>query len=730
MNQHMRTTRHRLTTAIAVALALTAGAAATAAPAAFAAPAAAGQEAEQAVAPFPKGSYIAGAGRTGFLTVKTVDNKTTYAWTRYTDGSTTALAAGVYPSLGQSDIITKIDGPVFTLSDMAVENAEPVVIDTTLLGEGYRSGRAIGPSTVVATKDTTAGADELHIIGKENGTLVDDTVTGLPEKTTVTRIYQNYPGTLTIRYRDVEDTSLGTHVAVVDIAKRAVVETYTTPRTGNFDGDLALSATHIAWIERYVSSPNAVDLVVTRRDTGETKRVRLGEADVLTVELAGDWLLYGQKGGYGAVRPSPRYALTAQSLTSDETVKLLDHFTSSALGPDGTLLVRGGTIAEGEGLYRTALGPDAKPGTELVASTGEPTVLEMASESVPDKVEPGRDGARVPFTWNFSRSLVTASLELTHTATGKTVTLGGYSIGTSLTVRWDATYATNGDYTWRMTAKPANGIGPNVERTGTFTTVREPVPHDFDDNGTPDYLVRDDTGRLVGYNTSAPFPEKPLDSPKPLDTGWNVYDRLVAPGDLGGSPAGDVVAREKDGVLWLHEGTGSALAPRVRIGGGWQIYDKLAGGSDLTSDGRPDLVATDKAGVLWLYKGTGSVTTPFATRTKVGGGWGIYNKIVATGNIGGGPAGDLVARDTAGVLWLYLGKGDGTFATRTRIGGGWNEYKDIISVGDHDRDGRPDVWGISPSGIVRLYRGTGAWRTPFESSAWLYDFQTRPNIVF
>ncbi|MGJ7420712.1 FG-GAP repeat domain-containing protein, partial [Streptomyces cinereoruber] len=105
------------------------------------------------------------------------------------------------------------------------------------------------------------------------------------------------------------------------------------------------------------------------------------------------------------------------------------------------------------------------------------------------------------------------------------------------------------------------------------------------------------------------------------------------------------------------------------VGGGWQVYDRLAGGSDLNGDGRADLVATDKAGDLWLYKGTGNASAPFAARTKIGFGWGIYNQITAVGNIAGAAAGDLVARDKDGVLWLYLGKGDGTFAARTKIGG-------------------------------------------------------------
>ncbi|MEU7292015.1 hypothetical protein AB0A76_02230 [Streptomyces exfoliatus] len=121
---------------------------------------------------------------------------------------------------------------------------------------------------------------------------------------------------------------------------------------------------------------------------------------------------------------------------------------------------------------------------------------------------------------------------------------------------------------------------------------------------------------------------------------------------------------------------------RHRLAGGWGTYHRLTGGSDLTGDGRADLVAADKAGVLWLYRGTGRDTAPFAARVRIGGGWGMYDQLTAVGSLAGGPAGDLVARDRTGVLWLYLGKGDGTFAPRTRIGGGWSQYSEIVGIGD------------------------------------------------
>ncbi|MET7368464.1 hypothetical protein ABZS61_21950 [Streptomyces sp. NPDC005566] len=64
------------------------------------------------------------------------------------------------------------------------------------------------------------------------------------------------------------------------------------------------------------------------------------------------------------------------------------------------------------------------------------------------------------------------------------------------------------------------------------------------------------------------------------------------------------------------------VAPKVRIGPGGQAFNALAAVGDITGDGRNDLLARDKAGVLWRYNGTG--TGRFAARAKVGPGWMVY----------------------------------------------------------------------------------------------------------
>ncbi|MFJ6420753.1 FG-GAP repeat domain-containing protein [Streptomyces hydrogenans] len=200
--------------------------------------------------------------------------------------------------------------------------------------------------------------------------------------------------------------------------------------------------------------------------------------------------------------------------------------------------------------------------------------------------------------------------------------------------------------------------------------------------GRGDIAARDASGTLWYYDRHTN--DTPYAPRVKVGGGWNVYDRLDGAGDLDRDGYMDLLARDKAGVLWLYQGTGSLTGARfkarVKVGGGWGAYDRLAGGADLTGDGRTDLLARDRSGVLWLYRGTGDGTHPYTARTQIGGGWQGYDQLVVTGDLTDDGKADAVARDRSGVLWLYkgTGKATGTFTGRTRIGGGWNTYNHLF----------------------------------------------------
>ncbi|MGW6883584.1 FG-GAP repeat domain-containing protein [Streptomyces goshikiensis] len=200
--------------------------------------------------------------------------------------------------------------------------------------------------------------------------------------------------------------------------------------------------------------------------------------------------------------------------------------------------------------------------------------------------------------------------------------------------------------------------------------------------GTGEVVGRDASGVLWHYRRQFGAQSGFADRTR-VGGGWDIYDQLIGAGDIYRDGKPDLLARDKAGVLWLYKGTGNPGSPfqdRVRVGGGWNVYDQLIGSADVTGDGRPDLLARDKAGVLWLYKGNDNPTVPFEDRTRIAGGWNVYDQFSLVGDITGDNRADLVARDAAGVLWLYKGNGKQPvpFDDRTRVGSGWNTYGQLL----------------------------------------------------
>ncbi|MFF1506134.1 FG-GAP repeat domain-containing protein [Streptomyces sp. NPDC058326] len=701
-----------LAVAVAVTLAVTAGTALAATPALAAPRAVTAASAEQQAGPFALGfnEQLAGGGSTGFLTwAGSSDGVTTgWQWRRAADGAVTTLPKGApdhaNPTAAtDSDLVAvQTGGSSYRLLDMA--GGEPVDIDAGSVGEGAEL-RQVARDTLVMI----GAGNSLHLISKPGDAVVHRQVQGLPADADIRDLTYSPSGVLAVRY----EVSGVEHLAVVDLAGAKVVEDRPVPRL-YYASDVAVSATHLAWSE---SNPDgSVTLVTALRGAAETTRHTTFEThggSYVQVSLLGDWAVSGVSDK----------ELSAVSLKDGTTAGLLgDLGDVSGAGDD--LLAQGSTPEHGDGLYRIALDPDGRPSVTQVATNGARTPVSVVDEQVPATAGFGTAGSKAVLRWNLSRGDVRVSLRLTHKATGKTWTADKELLGasTEAAFAWDGTFpngtaAYNGAYAWQVTATPLNGVGGQIERTGTLQVESGTAPHDYSDSGSPDLLVRDSSGHLASYDVRqfVAQPEKPWERTE-RGGGWFVYDRLLSAGNLDATPYADVVARDKEGVLWLYSGTGHSLSPRVRIGSGWGVYTTFAAGSDLTGDGRPDLVATDTAGVLWLYKATGDAAKPFESRVRVGGGWNTYDLLTAPGDLGGAKSGDLLARDRSGDLWLYLGKGDGTFAPRTKVGGGWGQFRYIVNIGDVDRDGRADLLaesGSPESSLLHVYKGTGDWKAPF-----------------
>jgi hypothetical protein len=196
---------------------------------------------------------------------------------------------------------------------------------------------------------------------------------------------------------------------------------------------------------------------------------------------------------------------------------------------------------------------------------------------------------------------------------------------------------------------------------------------------------------------------------------WNGVN-LVRQTDLNRDGFQDLVYRVSatGDVYWLRfvpstTGDGGAWADPKKVFTDWKTRTRIVTPGDVTGDYKPDLLSVDSAGVLWIYPGRGDGS--FATRVRVGGGWSQYNLLLGHGDFTGDGKVDVLARNkSTGDLYLYKGtgkSGTGVFAARAKVRTNWSGYNAFDAVGDITGDGRADLVARTPGGTLYLYKGTG-----------------------
>ncbi|MDX6356066.1 MAG: hypothetical protein QOF98_2969 [Streptomyces sp.] len=231
-----------------------------------------------------------------------------------------------------------------------------------------------------------------------------------------------------------------------------------------------------------------------------------------------------------------------------------------------------------------------------------------------------------------------------------------------------------------------------------------PARHDFGNDGIGDVVTMDTAGRLSIVPGDG---HGGVDSAhKVVATGWPAKSYPIPFGDLNGDGCNDLLIRNAVGGLYRYLGTcGQAItpdSPRIALGTGFNQYSTLTSPGDLDGDGLADLLARDTAGTMWMYPNDG---TGLAPGSREATGQGGYTRIVGAGDLNGDGIGDVVAQDATGNLWRLLGNGKGGLNPRARIGTGLGSYNVIAVPGDLTGDGRPDLIGRDAAG--RLFRWTG-----------------------
>jgi hypothetical protein len=138
---------------------------------------------------------------------------------------------------------------------------------------------------------------------------------------------------------------------------------------------------------------------------------------------------------------------------------------------------------------------------------------------------------------------------------------------------------------------------------------------------------------------------------------------------------------------------------------------------DLTSDGPNDLLARNTAGQLFIRPGSGTGGL-LPARQIASGGFDFFDAILVTHDFSGDGIADFFARAAqSGELYLYRGLSNGTFDTPIKVGStAWAGFTAIVAPGDFDGDGKADVIGRKADGTLWLYPGNGAsgWKQPFK----------------
>ncbi|MGW9436137.1 hypothetical protein [Streptomyces sp. NPDC055607] len=273
------------------------------------------------------------------------------------------------------------------------------------------------------------------------------------------------------------------------------------------------------------------------------------------------------------------------------------------------------------------------------------------------------------------------------------------AVEAAATLTYDLTFATDdwlAAYLW-----PAlEGRFEIVDASGS--TVTSGSAGFAVDLGTPSrdlrgaFHARDKSGVLWRYEAVGKD-DSSLSGRTRIGAGWDTYTLLTQLTPTYANGKGNLLARDKAGVLWFHEGSGDPakpFKPRVRISAGWNAYTAITGYGQ-------GMLARDKNGVLWNFEYKDSWLTPtFLPRARVGAGWNTYTAWTGTQD-------GVLTRDAGGVLWKHTVDDNGTtakpFRPRARVGGGWNAYSTIVSTPGLSRWTAADVVARDRDGQIWAY---------------------------
>ncbi|QWZ06768.1 VCBS repeat-containing protein [Nocardioides panacis] len=227
---------------------------------------------------------------------------------------------------------------------------------------------------------------------------------------------------------------------------------------------------------------------------------------------------------------------------------------------------------------------------------------------------------------------------------------------------------------------------------------------DFDKDGHPDLVARSSDGRLW----LVPGTGSRLGARRLLSGSWSGFDLTAAGGDLTQDGVPDVVARNRaTKQTWVYPGNGrGGLTARRGPFTAASGVDRLLSPGQVRGSAAGDLVGRDAKGRLMVFTGSGA--TNGKTLVPMGRSFPSANLLLNVGDWNGDGKGDVMSRSADGVMYLLRGQGTGSFAAPVQAGTGFGSVRLLAAVGDLTGDGYPDLMGQPSGGAMRIYPSNGS----------------------